>query len=138
MLTGLTVGERSLRKIKSQLPKHLRKTVQELPQRHWIYLDGKTNPIIKIPTYHKEGKVTYLRPPKPKPEPQENETWRQSIPKPKKKPSKWKRFLNWLTSPLSITQTPRTRNETRNQDQEEEEEALTEEIDSLEEDFTPI
>lgn len=66
-LIGLTIGERSLRKIRSQLPKHLRQTVQQLPKRHWIYLDGKTNPVVEIPIYHKEGKVTYLKPKKEKP-----------------------------------------------------------------------
>lgn len=61
-LIGLTLGENSLRKVKAQLPKHLRRTVQQLPQRTWIYLNGKDNPIIKIPTYHKDGTVTYLKP----------------------------------------------------------------------------
>jgi len=66
-LIGLTIGERSLRKIRSQLPKHLRETVQQLPKRHWIYLNGKRNPVVEIPTYHREGKVTYLKPKKEKP-----------------------------------------------------------------------
>ena len=54
-MVGLTLGENSLRKIKSQLPEHLKGRVQELPQRHWIYLDGKSNPEIVIPEYKKEG-----------------------------------------------------------------------------------
>ena len=39
-----------------------KKRIQSLPKRHWIYLDGKTNPEIEIPEYKKEGTVTYLRP----------------------------------------------------------------------------
>lgn len=80
-LVGLTIGENSLRKIKSQLPKHLRKKVQELPKRHWIYLDGKTNPIIEIPIYKKEGKVRFL---KPKPITKPQQTFRDAW-KPRKK-----------------------------------------------------
>ncbi|MCW3996494.1 MAG: ATP-binding protein [Candidatus Bathyarchaeota archaeon] len=59
---GLTLGENSLRKIKSQLPEELKDRVQQLPKRHWLYLDGKTNPEIVIPDYHKEGKPTMLKP----------------------------------------------------------------------------
>ena len=70
-LIGLTIGENSLRKIKSQLPKNLKDVVQQLPKRHWIYLDGITNPIIEIPIYHKHGKVTFLKPKQPKPQPKE-------------------------------------------------------------------
>src|SRR3989337_3461500 len=59
---GLTLGENSLRKIKSQLPEQLKDIVQQLPKRHWLYLDGKTNPEIVIPEYRKEGKPTQLKP----------------------------------------------------------------------------
>lgn len=54
-MVGLTLGENSLRKIKSQLPKELKNRVQELPKRHWIYLDGKANPEIEIPEYKPQG-----------------------------------------------------------------------------------
>jgi hypothetical protein len=54
-MVGLTLGENSLRKIRSQLPTELRSRVQELPKRHWLYLDGKTNPEIEIPEYKAEG-----------------------------------------------------------------------------------
>jgi len=54
-LIGLTLGENSLRKIKSQLPEHLKDRVQQLPKRHWIYLDGKENPEIEIAEYKAEG-----------------------------------------------------------------------------------
>lgn len=73
-LIGLTVGECSLRKIRSQLPKYLKERVQELPKRRWIYLNGKQNPEIEIPPYSKEGHITFLKPklikqepPKPQP-----------------------------------------------------------------------
>jgi hypothetical protein len=62
LMIGLTLGENSLRKIKSQLPEHLKNRVQELPQRHWIYLDGKSNPEIVIPEYRKEGDPVQLFP----------------------------------------------------------------------------
>ncbi|MFB3888294.1 MAG: hypothetical protein ACE14S_02310 [Candidatus Bathyarchaeia archaeon] len=64
---GLTLGENSLRKIKSQLPDDLKDRIQQLPKRHWLYLDGKTNPEIVIPDYRKEGKPTQLKPKMPEP-----------------------------------------------------------------------
>jgi len=66
-LIGLTLGENSLRKIKSQLPEHLKDRVQQLPKRHWIYLNGKENPEIIIPEYKKEGKPFQLKAPIPEP-----------------------------------------------------------------------
>ncbi len=69
---GLTLGENSLRKLKAMIPDdETKKRIQQLPKRHWIYLDGKTNPEITIPEYKKQGTITYLRPqivekPKPK------------------------------------------------------------------------
>jgi hypothetical protein len=59
---GLTLGDCSLRKIKSQLPENLRDRVQQLPKRHWLYLDGNSNPEIVIPEYKKEGSPTQLKP----------------------------------------------------------------------------
>ena len=43
--------------------------IQQLPKRHWIYLDGQTNPEIVIPTFKKEGEIVYLKPLIPKPPP---------------------------------------------------------------------
>jgi len=66
-LIGLTLGENSLRKLKAMIPdEQTKKRIQSLPKRHWIYLDGKTNPEIEIPEYKKEGKVIYLKPQQPK------------------------------------------------------------------------
>jgi hypothetical protein len=70
---GLTLGERSLAKVKAMMPEELRTRIQQLPKRHWIYLNGKENPEIVIPEYKREGKTTYLKPDseetaKPKPE----------------------------------------------------------------------
>jgi hypothetical protein len=59
-MIGLTLGENSLRKIKSQLPENLKDRVQELPKRHWLYLDGKENPEIVIPEYKKDGYAILL------------------------------------------------------------------------------
>jgi hypothetical protein len=67
-LIGLTLGENSLRKIRSQIPKHYRRRIQHLPPRHWLYLDGKTNPEITIPEYKKEGEPRMLKPKPPKTE----------------------------------------------------------------------
>lgn len=64
---GLTLGENSLRKIKSQLPEHLKDRVQQLPKRHWLYLDGKLNPEIVIPEFKRENPPLQLKPPMPKP-----------------------------------------------------------------------
>ncbi|MCJ7559347.1 ATP-binding protein [Candidatus Bathyarchaeota archaeon] len=61
-MIGLTLGENSLRKIKSQLPEHLKDRVQQLPKRHWIYLNGFSNPEIIIPEYKKEGAPIQLKP----------------------------------------------------------------------------
>jgi hypothetical protein len=60
---GLTLGENSLRKLKAMIPDdETKKRIQTLPQRHWIYLDGKLNPEIEIPFFKKEGKPTFLKP----------------------------------------------------------------------------
>jgi hypothetical protein len=68
---GLTLGENSLRKLKSMIPDdETKKRIQSLPKRHWIYLDGKTNPEIEIPEYRKEGKAIRLKP-TVKPQPQQ-------------------------------------------------------------------
>ena len=58
---GLTLGENSLRKIKSQLPDNLKQRVQELPQRHWIYLNGSTNPEFIVPLFKKEGSALLFK-----------------------------------------------------------------------------
>ena len=122
-LVGLTIGERSLAKIRSQLPKHLKAVVQQLPQRHWIYLDGKCNPIVKIPIYHKQGKVTYLKP------------------KRRAKPQK-KGFIQRVKEALAYHGKPLVKDvEEEEEDLEEFEEEMTEEIDSVhgtEDEFIPI
>lgn len=60
---GLTLGENSLRKIKSQLPENLKDRVQQLPKRRWLYLDGKGNPEIVIPEYKRENPPLQMKPP---------------------------------------------------------------------------
>ena len=62
LLIGLTLGENALKKVKSQLPKKIRYRVSQLPPRHFIYLNGTTNPEIEIPIYKKYGAVTCINP----------------------------------------------------------------------------
>ena len=64
---GLTLGENSLRKIKSQLPDELKDRVQQLPKRHWLYLNGKDNPEIEIPEFVRHGAPVQLKPPMQQP-----------------------------------------------------------------------
>lgn len=78
---GLTLGENSLRKIKSQLPENLKDRVQQLPKRHWLYLDGKTNPEIVIPEYKKEGAPIQLKPKIAEPQKPKKKSLRQKISK---------------------------------------------------------
>jgi len=78
---GLTLGENSLRKLKAMMPNpETKKRIQQLPKRHWIYLDGKLNPEIVIPEFRKEGKATFLKPPIPQiQQPQQKKTLAQKI-----------------------------------------------------------
>ena len=62
LVIGLTLGENALKKVKSQLPKKIRYRVSQLPPRHFIYLNGTTNPEIEIPIYKKYGAVTCINP----------------------------------------------------------------------------
>jgi hypothetical protein len=91
LMVGLILGENALRKVRTQLPKHLKHLVQELPQRTWLYLNGKHNPIIQIPIYRKKGKPTYL-----KPTPQKPKVIRKSKPQ-----FQTKGFLEWIFSKFS-------------------------------------
>ncbi len=60
---GLTLGENSLRKLKAMIPDdETKKLIQQLPKRHWIYLDGKLNPEIEVPIFKKEGKAEMIKP----------------------------------------------------------------------------
>jgi hypothetical protein len=90
-LVGMTLGENSLRKIKAMIPEGLRPRIQQLPKRHWLYLDGKENPEIVIPLFMKEGKPTILKP---------------KIPQPQKRKSLAKRLSEWFnrkTKPRPVT-----------------------------------
>jgi hypothetical protein len=79
-LIGLTLGENSLRKLKAMIPdEQTKKRIQSLPKRHWIYLNGKTNPEIEIPTYHKEGRVTYLKPQTEQPKPKKKMSYLRAL-----------------------------------------------------------
>lgn len=63
---GLTLGENSLRKIKSQLPEKYKKRVQNLPKRHWIYLNGLDTPEIELPEFKRITPPIQIKPPIPK------------------------------------------------------------------------
>ena len=83
-IIGLTLGENSLRKIRSMVPKELEARIQTLPRRHWIYLNGLDNPEIVIPEFKKEGKPSFLKQPEPKTQsfvnqPQKNKPQRKGI-----------------------------------------------------------
>ena len=97
------------------------------------------NKIIKLPEFNQVGKP-YEIPRTQEKQIIESSEWRNSIPsKPKKKPSLWQRFKNWILFPMGQMDTKFLEKHTRNhEDQEESEEHLTEEIDSLEEEFTPL
>ncbi len=76
--------------------------VTEPSFRHSFFYTA-TNQIIKLPEFKAERKPYLIQRgfSMPKQEPQaENETWRQSIPKPKKKPSLWQWFKNWILFPM--------------------------------------
>jgi hypothetical protein len=108
-LVGLTLGENSLRKLRAMLPEDLKERIQKLPQRHWLYLDGKANPEITIPTFTKEGKPTLLKPKIPEPQ--------------KQKLSITQRFRKWLHSktPEGILEKVAQREPTRKEHIEDEE-----------------
>jgi len=66
-----------LRKLRAMLPDDLKDRIQQLPQRTWIYLDGKTNPEIRIEPFKKEGKPTMLKPTTPQPQKPKKRTFRE-------------------------------------------------------------
>lgn len=114
---GLTLGENSLRKLKAMIPDNeTKKRIQQLPKRHWIYLDGKTNPEIEIPTYKKEGNATYLKPTIPE-QPQTQpfiDPWKQ----PKIKLGLLQRFTKWLFATNSQPQQYTTSNNIKDDNSE--------------------
>jgi len=122
---GLTLGENSLRKLKAMIPDDdTKKRIQSLPKRHWIYLDGKTNPEIEIPEYHKEGKVISLKP-AVKPQPQQPKglmarfkNWRENYNK--ALAENRKRYLNRATN-IEQTQNDDDERESRENAQEDSE-----------------
>ncbi|GEM_PF-2802340 len=131
---GLTLGENSLRKLKAMMPnEETKKRIQCLPKRHWIYLNGSTNPELVISEYKKEGSVKYL---KPEPNPKRTE------PKPKESlVLRYMKFVNKFnpfgTEPMteSINLDPNTYDTENKQESEEdaleEDNALLEEEDDL-------
>jgi len=90
---GLTLGERSLAKIRAMIPKELEQRIQELPSRHYIYLDGKQNPEVTVPEFKRDGHVTYL---KPLVETSTKHVYQYQTVGPTRKTGKLKRFLKLL------------------------------------------
>lgn len=63
---GLTLGENALRKIKSQLPKELRKIPQSLKAQNWLYpKTTEDSYLFKSPRHEAKGKPIKLTIPKP-------------------------------------------------------------------------
>ena len=117
-IIGYTIGQNALRKIKAQLPKHLKSVPQTLQPQTWLYLNGQDNPIFKSPRHQTKGKPIRLKIPPPKTA-QQNELWRNSILKPKPKRSLWQRFLGWLfPKPIKIKPLPTTYNNTDNNEED--------------------
>jgi len=85
------------------------------------FLYTATDTIIKFPKFETQEKPYELIY-KPKPQPQEeNESWRDSIPKQKKKPSIWRRILN-IFYPIRFN--PRNRQEPQNHEDDDTDNAL--------------
>ncbi len=83
VLCGLTLGENSLRKLKAMIPDpEIKKRIQSLPKRHWIYLNGRDNPELIISEFKREGTVKYLKP-------------KQAETKAEPKESRLKKFIRW-------------------------------------------
>lgn len=131
---GLTLGENSLRKIKSQLPEELKDRVQQLPKRHWIYLNGKDNPEIEIPEFKRENPPLQLKPPQPKKE--------EEKPQPEAPLKQFLKLVLGLNKPMVKTDSAETVNpdqsvysdkpkDTQENTDMEEDQALLEEEDQL-------
>lgn len=63
LISGLQIGFNSLNRVKAQITPELRDVVQILPKRTFLYVNGKENPIFKIPEYPYKGKLGQLIPP---------------------------------------------------------------------------
>lgn len=129
-LIGYTIGENSLRKVRSQLPKALKKIPQTLEPRTWLYpsaYDNETieSAILRSPTHRAIGKPTRLNPNMyAKPQPQGKMPTFTLKPKPKKK-SLLKRILKKLGLLLDFP-TPRSYHIEEDKDESEEHTLLAE------------
>ncbi len=94
LISGQQIGYNSLIRVKSQLTPELKDTIQRLPSRTFLYLNGKDNPIFRIPDYKYKGKLDQILPeqimtkqPKPEtaqtPEIHEQKEWEETLPEPK-------------------------------------------------------
>jgi len=109
----------------------------KLESRNWCF-EGKT---FESPNWkqngkpyqiNKQNKQEFIKQLTPS---QESELWRKSIPKPKKKPSLWQRFKNWVLFPMGqIDPKNLENNQDQEEDETEEDTAFGVPIDMLEED----
>lgn len=65
LISGLQIGYNSLNRVRAQITPELKDVVQRLPQRTFLYINGKQNPIFQIPTYQHKGKLTQILQPIP-------------------------------------------------------------------------
>jgi len=85
------------------------------------FLYTATDTVIKFPKFEtQENPYELVYKPKPQPQ-EENESWRDSIPKQKKKPSIWRRILN-IFYPIRFN--PRNRQEPQNHEEDDTDNAL--------------
>ncbi len=60
LISGLQIGFNSLNRVKAQVDMKLKKLVQRLPKRTFLYVNGKDNPVFQIPKYPHKGKLEQL------------------------------------------------------------------------------
>ncbi len=111
------------------------KQVTELSFRHSFFYTA-TSQIIKLPEFKAEGKPYGIKigfsMPKQEPQPQDQEPTFG----PKKKPSRWQRFLKWLLSPFPRRTNYRDQNqEDEDEDENTESNAIMAETDRKDEEF---
>jgi hypothetical protein len=76
LISGLQIGFNSLNRVRAQVSLEQREIVQRLPRQTFLYVDGKSNPIFKIPQYNHKGKLEQIFPPIPEqPQPKQKLTF---------------------------------------------------------------
>ncbi|MGD0203506.1 MAG: hypothetical protein ABSC20_06330 [Candidatus Bathyarchaeia archaeon] len=109
LISGLQIGYNNLNRVRAQITPELRELVQRLPQKTFLYINGKDNPIFQIPQYSFKGKMTQIRP------------MTQPTEQPKKKDGFIKQMKQLLKAMFSVPQqyqpqTQQNNNEEQNND----------------------